>query len=289
MSQRRTLILVAAILIGALASFLVWNYVNGIQDEAYSEAERVPVFLVKQPLPEGTSGVDATAYIAQEEIPRKFLPSNAITSLEDISGKVALNSLVPNQVVVSDMFVAASDPRAQQSFAQRLQKIGNTDMVTATIQVDLTKGVAGLIQPGDYVNILVLRINANAGAGTDDNADTPDATPALFQTGARYLYQKVQVLAVDKSAVPEAGSAEAAAAADGVTAPVSNAGLLTLIVPAKGAQYLASLTADQIYLSLVALDYEPKVQDQIDPEAPLPAEDPGALTPYGPKGAVAAD
>lgn len=285
MSQRRTLILVAAILIGALSSFLVWNYVNGIQDEAYSEAERVPVFLVKQPMPEGTSGVDAQAYIAKEEIPRKFLPSNAITSMEDISGKVALNSLVPNQVVVSDMFVAASDPRAQQSFAQRLQKIGNTDMVTATIQVDVTKGVAGLIQPGDYVNVLVLRINANAGA---DGAATPEANPALFQTGARYLYQKVQVLAVDKSAVPEAGSAEAAAADDGVTAPVSNAGLLTLIVPAKGAQYLASLTPEQIYLSLVALDYEPKVQDQIDPEAPLPAEDPAVLTPYGPDGAVAA-
>lgn len=53
MSQRRTLILVAAIAIGALASFLVWNYVNNIQDTAYNDAARVPVYLVRRPSPEG--------------------------------------------------------------------------------------------------------------------------------------------------------------------------------------------------------------------------------------------
>ena len=40
-SSRRTLILVAAIVIGALASFLVYGYVSGVQDKAYDDAQRL--------------------------------------------------------------------------------------------------------------------------------------------------------------------------------------------------------------------------------------------------------
>ena len=118
MSQRRTLILVVAIAIGALASFLVWNYVNNVKDTAFNNAEQVPVYLVKQAVPRGTPGLEAQAYITKENIPRKFKPGNAITALEDISGKIAVGDLVPNQVVVSDMFVDASDPSAISTFAE---------------------------------------------------------------------------------------------------------------------------------------------------------------------------
>ena len=83
MSQRRTLILVAAIAIGALASFLVWNYVNGVKDDAYGSAQRVKVYLVKQSIPKNTYGQEAEPYIAQDEIPSKFLPPNAVQNLDD--------------------------------------------------------------------------------------------------------------------------------------------------------------------------------------------------------------
>ena len=136
MSQRRTLILIAAIAIGALASFLVWNYVGGIQDQAYNDAERVKVFLVKAPIPRGTSGQVAQASIVEESIPKKFKPANAIVSLDDISGRVAKSDLVPNQVVVSDMFVEATDPEAASSFADNLIKIQNKDQTTFTMNVD---------------------------------------------------------------------------------------------------------------------------------------------------------
>ncbi|MCB0958845.1 MAG: SAF domain-containing protein, partial [Acidimicrobiales bacterium] len=94
-----TLILIAAIAIGALASFLVWQYVGGIQDQAYSDAERVKVYLVKQPISRGTPGNIAQASIVEESIPRKFKPANAIESLDDIAGQVAKSDLVANQVV----------------------------------------------------------------------------------------------------------------------------------------------------------------------------------------------
>jgi Flp pilus assembly protein CpaB len=290
-SQRRTLILVAAIAIGALSSFLVWNYVNGVEDEAFDNAEQVPVYLVKEAIPRGTDGRAAQAYIAEESIPRKFKPGNAITNPEDIAGLVARNDLVANQVVVSDMFVSASNPEARQSFSERLTRIRNEDMVTATVEVDQVHGVAHLVEPGDYVNIMALAVSQMDENGNPTGLpEGVDSGEVLFGESARYIYQKAEVLAVGRSSLPEAGETATAAAAEGEAAaePVEG-GLITFIVPARAAQLIASIEQQRIYLSMVAPDYRPVPQEPIDPSSPLPAEDTGALTPYGPKGPDSAE
>jgi Flp pilus assembly protein CpaB len=291
-SQRRTLILVAAIVVGALASFLVYNYVNGIEDEAYNNAEQVPVFVVKQKIDKSTTGLEAKAFIEKATAPRKFVPSNAIKSLEDLTGKVALSDLAQNQVVVSDMFVDASDPAAQGSFSERLTRIRNEDQSAITISVDQVRGVAGLINPGDYVNIMLTEVTQLDAEGQP--AGVPeDASPeeVLFSQQARYLYQKAEVLAVGQDAVPEPGESASAASAEGGTdaAAEGDRGLITLIVPARAAQYLASAPPESFYLAMVARDYKPVTQGQIDINALLPAEDPTQLTPYGKNGPDSAD
>jgi Flp pilus assembly protein CpaB len=280
-SQRRTLILIAAIAIGALASFLVWNYVGGIQDQAYKDSEQVKVFVVKQTIAQGTPGNVAGASIVQENIPRKFRPANAIESLDDIAGQVARTDLVANSVVVGDMFVAATDPEAVSSFSDQLTKIQNKDMTTYTMQVDPVRGAAGVIAPGDYVNILVQRFAeiGSAQAAGEDGAEG-GATGTVSAEQARYLYQKVQVLWVGTTSVEQANSA-----AEGETAtPAAGSGLITLILPTEATQILASIPPENIYLSLVSKDYDPKPTNEID-LAPLPSEDPNLLTPYGPGGA----
>ena len=281
MSQRRTLILVAAIVVGALASFLVWNYVGGIQDQAYNDAERVKVYLVAEPIARGTSGNAAQALIVEESIPRKFRPANAIESLEDIAGQVARADLVANQVVVADMFVEATDPEAQVSYAQELEQIQDVDQTTWTVSLDDTRGAAGLIVPGDYVNVLVTKFEevVSGGGGEGESSTITDSQ-------ARYLFQKVRVLAVGSTTL---GSAAPATGEDGsAPAPVAESGLLTLIVPAKATQILASIPPENIYFSLVSADYEPVPQGAIDID-PLPAEDSSRLTPYGPDGAIKGD
>lgn len=237
------------------------------------------------------SGTEAQPSIAKENIPRKFKPANAITDLSDISGKIAVNKLVPNQVVVTDMFVDASDPSAQQSFAERLTKIRGEDQTAISIQVDKIHGVSSLVKPGDYVNVMV---NTIALVGAGDPAPTERQT--LFSKGARYVYQKVRVLAVDpvgRATVrrvhrhhrPRGRFRDAGCPGASIVEVVAASRLITLIVPARGAQYLASIPGDGIYLTLVAPDYKPVPQETIDPAAPLPAEDNQILTPYGQDGA----
>lgn len=283
MNQRRTLILVAAIVVGALSSFLVWNYVNGVEDTALDNAEQVPVYLVKESVTRGTDGRTASAFIAKETIPKKFKPGNAITDLEDIAGKIARNDLVPNQVVVTDMFVEASDPAARASFSERLAQIRGSDQVAVTLSLDEVRGVAGLIQPGDYVNVMVTEVS-QVGTTGEDGAPAPTQSDVLFGQQARFLYQKVEVLAIGQQAVPEAGATAEAAAAGTPAAPIPNSGLITFIVPSKAAQYLASVPSSQIYLVLVARDYKPVAQEAISLSDLLPGEDPSQLTPYGKDG-----
>jgi pilus assembly protein CpaB len=291
-SSRRTLILVAAIVIGALASFLVYGYVSGVQDKAYDDAQRLEVYVVKQTIPKGTYGEEATAakLIVKDQIPKKFYPPNAIKDPNvDLGGKVAVNDLAVNQVITTDMF---ADPASvSSSFSDRLEKINDEDQVAISVSVDTVRGVAGLLQPGDYVNVMLSPTNAGVGSvSTDNGAETTEGEGAAQSDansgfGARYLFQKVQILAIDKTPVAQAGEVSSTAEADAAAAAPGNSGLLTLIMPARAAQYMASADPSQIYLTLVSRDYEPKTQSAIDKNAPLPGEDPSVLTPYGPDGA----
>lgn len=189
--------------------------------------------------------------------------------------------------MVNDMFVDASDPLARESFAERLTRIRETDQVAITLTLDQVRGVAGLIEPGDFVNIMVTEVS-QVGNTTDGATPPADAgaQDKLFGQQARSLYQKVEVLAVGQQAVAQPGaSATADPAADGTAAPEQqDAGLITLIVPTKAAQYIASVPAEQIYMVLVARDYKPTAQDPINLDDLLPGEDPGQLTPYGTEG-----
>src|SRR5690606_18797861 len=145
----------------------------------------------------------------KDSIPRKAVPANAIQNPQDISGLVALNALSANQVVLSDMFVDPGDPNARQSFSERLTRINNEDQAAISIQVDQVRGVAGLLQPGDYVNIMIREVSQ-----IDPAAPLPEGIPQediLFGNQARYLYQKVEVLAVGQNTVPQPGSAQVAA------------------------------------------------------------------------------
>lgn len=223
MGSRRTLIAVAAAVLAALAAATTFVYVRGIERRAFGNAELVEVFVVTRDIPKGTPGDRAAAdYVSSSRIPRKFRPTTALTDLRSLAGKVALGALSVNTVLVEGQFV---DPRqAQVTFSQRIDA-GN---VAITVSVDQVRGVAGLLVPGDRVNILV--------------ADG---------TAQRVLYQNVEIIAIGSTAAPQPGEAQA------VANPGS--GLITFQVPPDAASRIAfaSQQGGGIYLTLVPADNQP--------------------------------
>ena len=264
MSSRRTLILVGAIALGLVAALLLFNYVRGIEDRANNNAKRVDVYVAKTDIPRGTPGETAASdgAIGTAKIPQEFRPASAITTTDEIQKKVALFNIPQNTPIVQDMFV---DPaQTQISFRQRLK---NPEQVAITISVDQVHGVAGFLVPGDEVNMMVIDKGQDGGSG-------------FIQGKARYLYQKVQILAVGQSTLLSPG--EQTASSTGAAASAGS-GLITFNVPPEAAAWIASAqNSGSIYLSLVAEDYVPKPLPPIDTNS-LPGES-GQLTPYGPTG-----
>lgn len=287
MSSRRTVILIAAIVVGALAALGLLNYVRGIEDRANGNAERVKVFKIAEPIPKGTFGQDAfdQGLIVTDEIPREFFPASAITNEADIADQVAISNLAANQVVVGDQFVPQAE--ALVSFSDLLSVADTenpaTQEVAITISVDSVKGVAGLLVPGDFVNILI-GVEGDATAATD--TPVPEGTDpnsvGTYANAHRYLFQKVQILAIGQQRVLSAGETVATDATGNQVTTAS--GLVTFAVPPAAAQRIASVSGGSIYLTLVNKDYEPFPIAPIDPLETLPGESGGQLTPYGPTG-----
>ena len=261
-------------------------------------------------IPKGLNGQEAQqgGYIdTSAEISAEYKPVTAITDPSVILDKVAVAPLAKNQILVDGMF--ANQIESSTSFNSRVQERCSPEnappvpCVAISISVDAVKGVAGVIVPGDFVNILVQPETAlcqgadasapRAGKGGVSGAADPARQPlpggVTICSPARYLYQAAKVLLVDKTAVPQPG--EASTNANGTTTggqssgTSTNAGLLTLEVTPQAAQLLASLNSGDFYLTLLPQTYTPTALPQLDPfPAVLPGEDATQLTPYGPSG-----
>jgi pilus assembly protein CpaB len=241
--SRRTVILIAAIVIAAIAAVAIYSYLNTVQDRAYKNAKLVDVYRVAMDIKKGQPGEQAIdgGFVKKGVIPQRYRPTTALPDIGTIRGKVALTDLSAGQVVVDGMFV---EPRvAQVSFAQRIP----AGQVAISIQVDQVHGVANLIVPGDKVNIL---------------STAPD--------GERFLFQNVNVIAIGSTPAPQPGETTAA-----TTAPVGG-GLITFAVPPLAAAKISVATG--IYLTLVPPDNQPVVVPPVTPGNVFQ----GPLTPYTP-------
>jgi pilus assembly protein CpaB len=280
------MILIAAIAVGCIAAFVVLKYVNGIEDKEARDSERVPVLVVQADIPQGTPGEQAVEQnlVVADEISREFLPATRITDLDQISGKISLNNLAANQVLVEGMFV---DP-AETSVSGVTGRLEDNH-VAYTISVDTTAGVAGLLVPGDLVDVFSVGSLTGEAEGDGAIVDAADS----FGSDARIVYHQVRILAIGNLTAPTAGEQAATDGAEGedpAAAPVAS-GLLTLDLPLDAMQLLASFPSGNLRLALTGPDYQATPLPRIDPDevTDYPGETSartrfGTLTPYGPDG-----
>ncbi|HLU42616.1 MAG TPA: Flp pilus assembly protein CpaB, partial [Microthrixaceae bacterium] len=209
------------------------------------------VLVAKGPIAKGASADEALAVkqVALDKRRRADLPATAVRREAEIAGQVAAVDLSGGEIITTNMFVA--DTELSGSNSTGIDK-GN---VAITISVDQAAGVAGLISPGDSINILATA-KSEEGSGIGLAGEQPEQTSGFtFEAPAVYAFQDVKVLAVGQSLgepVAEPAEGEAAPAQE-----QANSGLITVQLPPEDAAILASVRESSLYLTLNRPDYEP--------------------------------
>jgi pilus assembly protein CpaB len=145
--QRRGVLFLAFAIIGAVAVFFsVIGYVNDVESQV---GNRVTGYVV---------GDDVQAYhplepsdLEKVEIPQRWLPDGAVRTLADLAGMVTAAPLTKGTLLQgSNLVPAPSLQPGQREIA---------------ILVDAETGVAGKIEPGDYVDVWATFDESSTGSG----------------------------------------------------------------------------------------------------------------------------
>ncbi len=234
--SRRTLALVMAVALALLATLALYSYIQGLEDEAFKGSEVVEVFVAKQDIAAGVSGDTAGSQglIERRTVPSKVRPTGAITSLTEISGKIAVVQIFKDEIIVSPRF------QVPGAAAARVLPIGEGKQAIS-LQVGQVPGVAGFIQPGDRVSLIV-QVPRRPGAS---------ATAANAGPFVKYLMQNMDVIAVG-SRVAAQTAASAAQTPEQQAATQQACCILTFAVSPAQAEIIAFAALNsQMYFTLL--------------------------------------
>ena len=280
MGNKKIIMLIASIALGALAGFALLGFVRGVEEDVREDVSRVDVWVVSGPIAEGTtaSSATSTARLELSTIESSFRPANAITDLSQIEGQVAASDLVENQIVLQGSFV---DPSVQATtFADQI----DADHVAFSFTIPKIRAVNGFLEPGDFVDIIVLG-DAPAPAGEGDVFET-SLLASPYERPARTLFRGVRIESVDGAVIGDVPPPDGEALPDEEERDVVD---ISLAIPSSGAQRVLSVSPEDIYLALLPTDWEPESQENEITEAiivneDLPGENPQLITPYGADG-----
>jgi pilus assembly protein CpaB len=181
--QSRVLAILVAIVLALVATAALVIYVNGADRRAISNQQPVVVLVAKSKIATGTRGEDAqnNGLIETAELPRRMVADDAIRSVEQLAERVAAVDIVPGEQLLTSRWVGPS-----QASGRRLLAIP-PEHQAISIELDLTRQVAGFVTPGDRVSMVVSMKRPPKGGGEDVET-------------SQFMVQDLQVLAVGATA-----------------------------------------------------------------------------------------
>jgi pilus assembly protein CpaB len=161
--SRRMLGVIAAVVLGAIGTFVLVAYVRDAEDRAVAGEKMVDVVVATADVPANTASEDLASVTKTEQVPAKVRADGAITSLSDVKGKVTATDLVPGEVLLADRF--ATPGAVTKGVGEVKVPRGDTEI---TLSLEPQRAVGGLIKPGDRVMVI----------GTPGASPTDAAIPA---------------------------------------------------------------------------------------------------------------
>jgi pilus assembly protein CpaB len=216
---RRTVLLVAAILVAALGTVLVTLYVHNLDRNTLAKQQPVDVLIAKKIIPAGTTGAAAAAEGALEKtaIPRDAVASSDVLSdIQSVADLVTNSPIFPGEQILKAKF---GKPGASSALT-----IPDAGTIAVSVSLGAPARVNGFVVPGSHVTVFL----------TVKNTTT-------------VLLADAKVIAIgSRTLVPSSGQGASTADSDVVTFGVSQADAMKLIsAQTSGSLYLGLLDSDE--------------------------------------------
>lgn len=240
MRKLNTTILIG-LLVAGLGFVLVFAYGSNVDDRVADGKATVEVLVATQPLAAGSTVSDLDGKVETRKVPKAFLTSDAVRTLDDVKGLVLLGP-IPQEGQLSK----ASFGQARGAVAVQPSK-GN---IALAIGVDLTPGVARYITAGSTVDVFATYTSGSqtSSANQGDQKDIAVKRTKLFVSN-------IKVMSVSVAEVPDDNAGNDA---DQTTSQRQESIVEVVAVldvsPAQAEQIVNAQTLGQIYLGLNSID-----------------------------------
>ena len=189
--EKQKLILIAGVVLGIMAIVMVKVYL-GQQQAAQEQAKRreianlqsnqTAVLVAKQDIPKGS--LIESAPLDTSIVPNKFVQPQAVTSLSRVSGMITVANISKGEQITLSKLV-----NAKQSGGGDLAGITPAGKRAISVAVDSIASVAGMVKPGDYVDVIAtIQIPVQSAEGQQSS-----------QVAVIPLFQNVLVLAIGQN------------------------------------------------------------------------------------------
>ncbi len=221
--MRNKKLFLVSIIIALFTSLFVYLWLKKEQDKAQRQIPKVNILVAARPIP--AREIVEKDMIRYEEIPSSPITDKIAQKEEEVVGKVATSAIISGEALYKDKFIEKG-AGAGLSFIVPLGKRA------VTILVNNTTGVAGLLKPGDFVDVIstfdVPRVQVEG-----------EQRPPLSMSIT--LLQNVQILALD--ATTEVSPPTPAPPS---TPPPPSYTMVTLAISPKDAERLTLLVEKSI-------------------------------------------
>ena len=145
--MKRTLILLMALIMAVMTTYLFYNYTKGLNSKAQGvSGEMVKVVTAKENIPQGTEIIKDMLELT--EVPKSTIQPDAAKTINDVAGKVAIVDIKQNEMILSHHVREVDHVRY---LAYKIQPGYRAVTITARITGET---VANLIEPGDKVDVI---------------------------------------------------------------------------------------------------------------------------------------
>lgn len=192
--RRAFLLFLLAMGIGLAATWMANRWIqNRISPTDVAEASAQPIVVAALEIPFGQQ--ITTEHLKTIAWPLEERPSGTFADVNEVVGKVANRTIIPNEMILDDRVVDKLDGSV-------LAAIVSPNMRAVTVRVNDVIGVAGFLLPGNRVDVIASRKNNDRRAETDTILENLKVL-AVDQQAATDKEQPVVVRAVTLELNPE--------------------------------------------------------------------------------------